>query len=286
MNDLVKADRQLPSQEEVDRHLDRLQAEGDVQALDEVARQAHAHQEYERREEAVERATFFGRIKVMAEARIGSIDLELYPAPKDGHLDFNGHVVSRDKRVWWRTLGAGLQTGQLESAIALVEQDGEPVTTQPVVRELRYRGVHYVWAAPLLKRYRQAYKETGLSIAELERRGGGLQLGHAITRPGTKPVVEKLRRPTAVAAAKVLGLNPTELQGVPLARKRAPKRTLRQPRRLTGGRLDKAYTLIRQALQELEAATDGTDKWGTEDVWNHLHKAEDAIGHALKRAKQ
>lgn len=282
--EIVKAGAALPSHEQLEQELDRLESSGDTQALNEVARQAAAHQEYETRNNATERASYFGRIKVMAEARIGAIDLDLHPTPGTSTLEFDGWVVSRCVRGRWRLMGAGLQVGQFDKAVASVEARDEVVSTTGVAKELSEIGALWVATAPLLKRYRHLYQTEGLTIREVEQRSGVKGLGQYLTRPGTKPYRDKIRRHAGLRVARALGVDPHTLK--PARSTKAPhhkRRRMRKQRALLGGRLDETYTLIRKALTELDRAA-GQSKWGTDEAYDHLYKAEEIVGRALRRA--
>lgn len=282
--EIARATDVLPSREEVAHQLDQLEASGDTQALNEVARMARAYQEYEARAGATERANHFGRIKVMAEARIGSIDLDLHPKPGQAMLEFDGVAVPRSRRDQWRMLGGGLQTGQLDKAMTLAESRADAVHTSSVARELRQMGVLMVWTAPLLKRYHELYRRDMLTVSEVERRAGVSSASHFLTRPGTTPQHDKAARPVAIRVANVLGVDPKTLKNAPQRRKPKRTRPLRRARKLTGGRLDETYSLIRKALQELDRAAGQGDRWGTAEAWDHLYAAEEVVGKALKRA--
>jgi transcriptional regulator with XRE-family HTH domain len=289
--DIVKADRNLPALGEVADVLDALEASGDTAALNEVAQQARAYQEYERRVQATERAVHFGKIKVMAEARIGAIDLALHPAGLHADLAFGDQQVGKWTRKRWRALGAGLQGGQLEKAMRLAEARAETISTEAVVRELYGLGGLWVWTAPLLERYRELYEKEGLTLIELARRSGMERhsIRSYIQRPGSTPQRDKIARHKALRIATALGVDHSKLKGTartPTKPKTAPQKPkIRPGRNLTGGRLDEAYSLIRKALQELDRATEGIhNRWGTDEVWWHLYEAEDILGRALVQA--
>jgi hypothetical protein len=281
--ELIQASETLPSQAEIENRLDRLEDAGDTQALHEVALRAKALEVYERHVGATDRANFFGRIKVNAEARIGSIDIQLHAHPGKAELVFGDHVVTPMRRKQWRVLGAGLQSGQLDKALAIAEADDTAASTSRVVRELQEIGAFYVATAPLLKRYRELYQSEGLTIKDVQERSG-VKASTFLARPGTDPQYDKATRHVALRVAAVLGVDPQELNSVPRRREPRKRSRIRQPRKLTGGRLDETYSLIRKALQELERAAGSNGRWGTGDAWEHLYKAEEIIGKSLRQA--
>lgn len=284
-SEIVRRDDILPDESEVVAELDRLEEQGDTATLNELARQAQAHQEYEARANAQERANYFGKIKVQAEARIGSIDLDLHPTPGTSTLTFDGWEVSRMIRGRWRILGLGLQAGQLDKAIRMTEDAGDVVSTWGVSGELTQWGVLWIATGPLLRRYRHLYTNGGLKVSHLEDRTGIKGLTQYLARPGKTPPRNKMRRHLAFKLADELRVERSKLRPVrstkPPHRKR---RRMHKQKALPGGRLDEAYTLIRRALQGLDRASGSGDRYGTDDAWEHLYKAEEIVGRALKRA--
>lgn len=279
----------LPDQEEVADELDRLMAQGETSMLNEVARKAAAYQEYERRADATERANYFGRLKVMAEARIGCIDLELHPSRLAAPLVFDGKPVRAMMRKSWRTIGMGLRAGVLDRIMALVEERDGTIGTHAVQAEIRRTGAIWIWSEPLQRRYAELYESEGLTARDVEKKLGMSKgtLQGILRRPGgTSKKRLRMHRHLAIRLAHVLGVDESELRSAPMKSSQAsPKRRRRRKRRaLPGGRLDETYVLIRKALQELDRAVGTSGEWDADEAYMHLYEAEGIIGRALRKA--
>lgn len=283
--ELVPTNGVLPDARETEAFLVRLGEEGDLERLAEVSHQADAHRQYEVRNKARERANYFGRVKVTAEAVIGRWDTRQHPHPRSGPLEIGGQTVSSSTRSHWRVLGLGLDTGQLDKAINIAA-DSDTVATYRVAQELRIMGTMFVDTRPLRDRFHELRETEGLTRRGLERAAGYTKNHLSDHFPIEGPPRRfAMNRVMANVVAEVLGVDPKQLKGVPSGHKPHTRRRKRpKPRQLKGGRLDETYTLIRRALDELDRATGNRDKWGTDDAYTHLYQAEEIVGRALLRA--
>lgn len=285
--ELVETGNGLVSIDEAAKHLADLAREGNADALEEVRLQAMAHREYEKRSGFKERADHFSRLMVMTEAAIGAVDVRNNPWSLSDPLVVGGHIISNGTRSTWRLFAISKERGHFDEALDDLSQDLERgISRNTVERELQRRGAAWVDPGPLRKRFKELQHSEGLTVAELSRRTGQgpKQIAHrlGINEKRDGSIQKRVHFPLARQLAEAIDVDPWSLPVAHL-RKR-PRERRAKPRKLTGGRLDTTYTLIRKALAELDAAAGESGKWGTKDAYHHLYEAEEIVGKALRRA--
>lgn len=293
--DLVRTGGELSPADEIglmESHLPSLVEAHDTETLSDVADRAEVGRLYQQRRGHKELADQYGRLKVFAEAGIGVIDRREHPACERNPLIIDGEEVPHDRRFQWRLLGAADQQGLLESVVETLRSDPiGAVTTTGAAKAARRMGAGWVATKPLRKRFRELQRSDGLTYAEIGRRTGisKSQVPKALgckVNPGNGRKQETCSYDTAVRLATALGLPVESLEPFPLRKaQRKGKRRMPMDRKLTGGRLDETYSLIRRALRELDAVAGETGRWGTAEAYEHLYKAEEIVGAVLWRAK-
>lgn len=278
-NSMALALRETPSLAEVSSTLDKLVEDGALDALGEGRAQAEAYAAYECRQGAADRANYFGRIKVMAEAALVAIDLRTTRWGGAGRSSGRGgapFVVAGEEvcgyeRTQWRVLGQARIQGLLDQVMRDLDAHDLPVTTPYAVPAARKAGAGWVAAEPVRVAARRLVDQ-------------GWTRGRIAEEAGTTPAVlykllnAKAKRcsyDTARALAPVVGLDLAKVAPAPWVRsQRRRGRRLRPGRRLKGGRWDEAYVRHRRTMEEIHAVT---GEAGDPDLWRALHEVDDFL---------
>lgn len=275
---LVVNNNGLVPLDEVRVALDRLIDEEDLGALADGRAKAEAYAAYERRKGAKERSDYFGRVKILAEAAIGIIDLRNHPwaKPLGPPLVIEGMEIGRSMRNDWRVLGQGQLQGMLDAICDYEASDpAREVGTDRVVRELRRRGVGYVDASVLKVAIKKAAESRPGGLAGLARSTGVARQTLRNHTKGHKRYLHRFSWPVAVKLCEELGVDLSALpQGRPPKRRLALRRRLGTAKRPKGGRWDRVYTAHRRMMQEVFELTGESNE---PDLWLHLHAIEDFL---------
>lgn len=270
---LVVNDNGLIPLNEVERALDELVERGAVEELAEGRARADAYAAYEKRRGAKERADYFGQVKVLAEAAIGYIDVKQYPfcSRDTGVLDLGVEIPGGGStRAKWRALGQARLQGILAEALDAVVSNGRDITTDNVAYQVRRRGSGFVETAPLMERLR-VVTSGDVSMSDISRRADVPLPIISDLKHGRK---KRVSYPVAIKLAPALGLDTADLVPAAPSQKWRKRSRLPSPRKLRGGRWDRAYSAHRRTMEEVFELTGES---GEPDLWGHLHAVEDFL---------
>ncbi len=252
---------------------------GDTETLSEVARQASAGQLYERSREMKTRADAYGRLKVLAEAAIGKLDIQDHPRSGDGELMVEDKTINKTTRQRWRRLALAYDLGMLDTILDAIADDPEQlISTKAAADACLARGIGWLNTAPLVARW-EILRKDGWVLRDLAVKAG---LSYAQVREALK--AKKTPHATGIAMATAMGLDPNSLcppRRAPRGRYKKRRRKPPQWKALTGGQWDKSYAALRKALQEFAAVAGEDIKY--DEAYAHFYALEDTIGKALKR---
>lgn len=292
----VHKKNELANLDDIRSSLDGLIERRDGEAIADGRAQAEAYAAYERRQGAQERADYFSRIKVMAEAALGVLDLDRVPygARKRGkEVPPRTFKAEAGNDLWkeWRTLGQGQLEGVLDKTLNVVADLNDPagswrtakgareITTVSVAQELRRIGVGYVKPGPIVAALKTEHERsrgfgphngTGLRMSEVASRA---DVSYAMVMGLMGPnAPRRIARVHGEALAEVLGV--TGLKRAPAKNRQRRYRRLRPARQPKGGRWDQAYSLHRKTMEEVFAVTGESQN---DEVWGHLHAVEDFL---------
>jgi hypothetical protein len=259
---------------------------GDTEALKGISVLAATGREYEKRRGYIQEAARYGRLQVLAESGIGKVDRATNPVQKDNPLVIEGEEIDKSTRSRWRMLGFVHDIGKLDGCVQRVLATGRTVSTYSVAHDASAAGLCYVKPAPFRREFKRRKKE-GLKVQQVAT-ASGLSLAAVRKALGLTPrssgaLQHRVHFETALRLAEVLDVDSGLFEPAPPPKVPRRRRRPRRPVTLQGGKLDKTYSLIRQALKELDSAA-GSGEWGTGPAYDHLYRAEDIIAKALKRA--
>jgi hypothetical protein len=221
----------LPSREDFDRTEETLRVlrdQSDTGALHSTSIEAELLSRYYLRNQCKQEADGCMRLKVIAEAQIGRIDVAAYPRSyAHAPLVIGGNPISSAIRSTWRLLGVGDMRGMLPPLLDELAADPDrEIATGTVRIALSTGGAMWVDPQPLLA----AFKRSELSAIEVARRTGPYNptIQSALGRKGV------LNYPAALALAEVLGVDPTRLRP---ARKNMSGQATRQRKQMLNAAL-------------------------------------------------
>lgn len=272
----VDAEAELSSIADAEQRLAALADKGDAETLGEVAKQAELHRLHEKRGGFKERADHFARLKLLAEAAIGSIDLKTNPRYPFKTLEIAGFPVRKSTRSRFRLLAMAQEGGELNRVLDSLAMDpNQQVTTGAVCEELNRLGVGWVATKTLRDRYKQLRREENITLTEVARRAGlagpaSINQRLGLTQNGVGRRQQRVSRHVGLVLAEAMGMNPAELAPAPPPKRNVRKLSLRTPK---NPQWSKAFRHTRLALEQVNALKGAQD----DPAWQHLYKALDII---------
>lgn len=241
---------------------------GDTEELGRIAHTADLVRLHEILQDNKVKADEAATLKVYAEAGIGVIDIQRFPAyaaKSRAQLEISGKPINAALRATWRILGYAELQGILATAVArLAGDDQRQITTSGVQQIVRAEGAGY-WQTEPIRGCLNAALDDGLTVAEIARRMG---VSHSLVRGFIKGKTRAISYDAGVAYARVLGLGPDALRPVSRGhtmsdtqRKRRYKEQRREASRMRrwrarddavrarGGQVATVYAMVRRAEQ-------------------------------------
>jgi hypothetical protein len=261
----------LPDLDDVAGQIAHLIEEGEGAALDEIRRRAEALMLYENRKRNAESERHFAKLRLLAEAGLGSLS---YDDPTV--------IKSEAERAAWRSLAAAFERGKLLSICDEIPPSprgrDRSLATQSVASEIRDAGLTCVpgrflgGSAPTVKWIvaRRIIRERGLDAHQA---------------PPDRRYITERRRARQEASQR--------MQKLYRANERLEQTRLRKltaaAARNHGPRIAEAFSLLRRLLDELQSARDSEfageanvlKRHQLDRAFTSLYKAEDAIAEAL-----
>jgi hypothetical protein len=275
--------------ENIERLLPEALERGDTDWLLNIARKAEVAALWAKREDYQDEGNRMMRLKVRAEACMGSIDRQRIPKLVAGcpPLMLDGEPAPRGTRDKWRRLAVALERGVLDQAMDAVERRGGDISTWPVDVEVRAQGAGYVPAGAV-----RDLIDARLAVTKQSRRALAVEIGvdphriHAVYYPSRANAEPRVEWDTARAVAGALGEDPRVLPIIPLARARVTGRRvprwLTRERKPTGSKWDSPYAHFRKALADIKHLAPNTvSKY--DELYAHLYAIEEFVAREMKR---
>lgn len=297
----TSTDLVISEADQIEPALHELRDLGDVETLGKAAREAEAYRLYHLRNRSKDRADWFARIKVLAEAGIGWIDISTYPTKRSRGplppLVIAGDAITPSVRTGWRALGCADHRGLLREWLDEVAADPMREIGSSRMTELcGRRGAGWVER----KRVALAINDSGMSYADIAR-----QIGYAPNDPkrlgssfGGRMAEKRMIYPLAWRIGQVVDLDARRLPPFPpggtksgTARQREAAKRARRQRdaakvaRRYGGSIERAWDHTMAAIGEASAAVDkfpaGAKREEMRTAYMELLKAQQAMYRAF-----
>lgn len=298
---LVPTNGSLPTAEDFTRAEQTIQllvAEGDPETLFSASKAAEATALFYQRQGQLELVGRMVRLKLLAEAGIGWIDVRDHHPTRYGQdaLMLGGQRIGKGLREGWRVLGIGHARGLLAAVMDDLELE-DKLCTWYAIRRLQLMGAIWADLAPIKK----AWRASGLTIKDAGEKAGvspacaWFLLGDSrqeITRFVTAiRLAQALGVPIEELRPKVLAGRSRSKQARDQARRRAAVRALqreeqRKAAKRLGGKVDLTYSrmlLFSQALDAAwrEAPQGSEQRDHLERAYGWLGEVEQEVGRAL-----
>lgn len=266
---------QLPDLGLASDYVDQLVANGDEDTLRWIRDESKAAIQFlHERAESLKQMNHFARLKLLAEAGLGSLLLADGQRPK-----------GRSRFTHWRALAIGQRRGVMGDVCDEIEREGLSITTTRVAGRLEVQGWTRTHAAALQERVDRCVRERGISKSAFARE---INIFPSTLSPSYAKRGKSMEWPNAARIAEAIGIDPLSLPPRPLAldprRPRKVPMWLARERKRTGGKWDKAYGYFRQCLSEFQELAPNQDPvW--DEAYAHFYAIEQLIGRQLSKER-
>lgn len=203
----------LPTAEDFAQAREALEAlveRGDAEEIFEGSICAGAARLYHERNRHTQTANQYARLKILAEAGLGILDIRVSQPGKRMKEPYRigDEVIPLSRAREWRTFGVAHMRGMLDPLLDRLEADpDETLSTHKVMRACTEKGVLWASIEPL----REAFDRSSLSLTEVARRvgHGHAAVSHMLSRGKRQDGYH--RWDTVAPICEVLGYNPRDL---------------------------------------------------------------------------